>query len=89
MPALFAALLLVNLLTLLAFRADKAAAVARTPRMPERRLLALAALGGTPAAYAARRLWRHKTVKQPFTAQLHGIAALQCLALAAALWRLS
>jgi uncharacterized membrane protein YsdA (DUF1294 family) len=81
-------LLLVNLLTLLAFRADKAAAIVRARRVPETRLLALAAIGGTPAAYAARRLWRHKTRKQPFTAQLHGIAALQALLLAAALWRL-
>lgn len=81
-------LLVVNLLTLLAFRSDKQAARARAPRMPERRLLALAALGGTPAAYAARRIWRHKTRKQPFTAQLHGLAALQCALLALALWHL-
>lgn len=81
-------LLVVNLLTLLAFRSDKQAARARAPRMPERRLLALAALGGTPAAYAARRIWRHKTRKQPFTAQLHGLAALQCALLAFALWHL-
>lgn len=86
--ALPAFLLLVNLLTLIAFRTDKAAAVARDRRVPEARLLALAAIGGTPAAYAARRIWRHKTRKQPFTAQLHGIAALQSLLLAAALWRI-
>lgn len=86
MMAVVAYLVLVNLLTFLAFRADKAAAVGRARRVSERRLLALAAAGGTPAAYAARGIWRHKTVKQPFTAQLHGIAALQCALLAAALW---
>jgi uncharacterized membrane protein YsdA (DUF1294 family) len=86
--SLLAFLALVNLLTLLAFRSDKQAAIARSPRVPESRLLALAAIGGTPAAYAARQLWRHKTRKQPFTAQLHGIAALQCVLLALALWHL-
>jgi uncharacterized membrane protein YsdA (DUF1294 family) len=85
--ALLGFLLLVNALTLLVFRADKAAAAARARRVPERRLLALAAIGGTPAAYAARRVWHHKTRKQPFTARLHGIAALQALLLAATLLR--
>lgn len=80
-------LILLNLLTLLAFRSDKIAAARNLPRFSEATLLWLAALGGTPGAYAGRRLFRHKTRKQPFTAQLHGIAALQCLLLAAAAWR--
>lgn len=83
-----ALLALVNLVTLRAFRSDKQRAISCAPRVPESRLLALAAIGGTPAAYAARTLWRHKTRKQPFTAQLHGIAAVQCVLIALALWQL-
>lgn len=45
-------------------------------------MLALALLGGTPGAYAGRRLFRHKTRKQPFSDRLFGILVLQ-LALAA------
>jgi hypothetical protein len=46
------------------------------------------ALRGTPAAYAVRRTWRHKTRKQPFKGRLHAIAAAQALLLATALWHL-
>jgi uncharacterized membrane protein YsdA (DUF1294 family) len=34
-------------------------------------------LGGSPGAYLGRRLFRHKTRKQPFVSNLHGIAFLQ------------
>ena len=53
------------------------------PRIPERELLFLAALGGTPGAYAARHLFRHKTRKQPFSDRLRIIAFAQVMALAA------
>jgi uncharacterized membrane protein YsdA (DUF1294 family) len=43
----------------------------------EGNLLALAAIGGTPGAFLARHLFRHKTRKQPFTTYLVLIAALQ------------
>lgn len=60
------------------FGIDKARATARRGRrVPERRLLLCAALGGTPGAYAARWLLRHKTRKQPFVRHLHLIAAGQ------------
>ena len=51
--------------------------------MSEARLLGLAFLGGSPGAYAARRLFRHKTRKQPFSGNLHAIAVLQLAVLAA------
>ena len=72
-------LLAVNGLSFLAFAADKFCAKHGFWRVPEMRLLLLAALGGTPAAYAARRLFRHKTHKQPFSRRLHTIAWIQVL----------
>lgn len=90
MLAIFLAiLLLLNLTSLLAFRSDKIAAVRGLPRFSEAHLLWLAALGGTPGAYAGRRIFRHKTRKQPFSTQLHGIAALQVLLLGVLAWRLA
>lgn len=65
-------------LTFALFAVDKARASARRGRrVPERRLLLCAVLGGTPGAYAARWVLRHKTRKQPFVGRLHGIAAGQ------------
>lgn len=48
--------------------------------MPERRLLILAALGGTPAALLARTLLRHKTRKTGFSLALWSILAVQAAA---------
>ena len=70
-------LIAINIATLLAFRSDKAAAAAGRRRIPERDLLVLAMLGGTPAALAARQLFRHKTRKQPFSTYLLLITAAQ------------
>ncbi|MFX7804552.1 DUF1294 domain-containing protein, partial [Acinetobacter baumannii] len=52
-------------------------------RIPERTLLLLALIGGTPGAYAGRWLFRHKTRKQPFVGRLHAIAVVQAGLLAA------
>ena len=72
------ALLAINLATFAAFGWDKAAAGRRgQSRIPERTLLALAALGGSPAALLARQTLRHKTRKQPFVAWLFLIVFLQ------------
>lgn len=67
----------VNLATFLCFQADKALARAGMRRIRERDLLSLAALGGSPAAFLARHLFRHKTRKEPFSTHLMLIAALQ------------
>lgn len=69
--------LLVNVLTWVAFRLDKQRALAAKPRIPERHLLMLAALGGSPAAHAARQRFRHKTQKQPFSSKLRRIVRIQ------------
>lgn len=81
------ALIAVNFLAFAAFGVDKAKAEAGAWRISEGTLLRLALFGGTPGAYAGRALFRHKTRKQPFSGNLHMIAALQIIALAAlAVW---
>ena len=88
--ALVLALIALNFVTFIAFGIDKARAEDRARRIAESTLLTFALLGGTLGAYAGRRLFRHKTRKQPFGSQLFTIAAGQMLALGALLgWWLS
>lgn len=75
------ALVAINAITFLRFGRDKTRAVRRLRRVAERELLILALIGGTPGAFAARHLFRHKTRKQPFSAWLMLIAAVQAGAL--------
>ncbi len=56
---------------------DKAQAQGGGSRVPEVVLHLLGALGGTPGAFAAMRLFRHKTSKQPFGAIFLLIVAAQ------------
>ena len=70
-------LVIVNLWTMLTFWRDKQRAVAGERRIPESDLLVLALAGGSPGALLARRLFRHKTRKQPFSTQLFVIVAIQ------------
>jgi uncharacterized membrane protein YsdA (DUF1294 family) len=75
-------LIVLNLFTILRFWQDKQRAVAGERRIPEADLLGLALIGGSPGALVARRLFRHKTNKQPFSTWLFLIVALQAGALA-------
>jgi uncharacterized membrane protein YsdA (DUF1294 family) len=75
------ALILVNGWTILSFQDDKQRAVAGRRRIPESNLLGLALIGGSPGALLARRMFRHKTRKEPFSTQLFLIIALQIGAL--------
>lgn len=68
---------LVNAWTMLRFWQDKQRAIAGRRRIPEANLLGLALIGGTPGAFAARRLFRHRTRKEPFSTRLMLIAAIQ------------
>ena len=71
------ALALVNAWTMLRFWQDKQRAIAGERRIRESDLLGLAFIGGSPGALLARRLFRHKTRKEPFSTQLFLIVALQ------------
>lgn len=70
-------LLLVNLFTVLRFWQDKQRAIEGKRRIPESDLLGFALIGGSPGALLARRCFRHKTRKEPFSTQLLVIVALQ------------
>lgn len=87
LPVLLFWLVAINGWTLWRFRADKRRAIRGMRRIPEAELLRLALLGGTPGALAARRLFRHKTRKQPFSTWLMLIAAVQ-IGAAAGFWLL-
>ncbi len=80
----------INLAAFAAFGIDKRRAETGDRRIREDTLLRLALLGGCPGAYAGRRLFRHKTRKQPFSDRLFTIAVLQIAAVAgAATWILT
>jgi uncharacterized membrane protein YsdA (DUF1294 family)/cold shock CspA family protein len=64
------------------YRADKTAAERGAWRVPEANLHAVALLGGWPGALVARRVFRHKTKKQPFRTIFWGTVIANCLALA-------
>ena len=67
----------INCWTVLRFWQDKRRAAAGHRRISEADLLWLALIGGSPGAFAARSLFRHKTRKEPFSTRLQVIAALQ------------
>jgi uncharacterized membrane protein YsdA (DUF1294 family) len=70
-------LALINAVTVFFFWWDKRRAIEGERRIRESDLLGLAFVGGTPGAFLARHLFRHKTRKQPFSTYLMLIAALQ------------
>jgi len=70
-------LVAINLWTMLRFWQDKRRAIVGARRIPEASLLGLALVGGSPGAIAARRLFRHKTQKQPFSFYLVLIVLIQ------------
>lgn len=59
-------LLLINVLTLAMYGADKMAARRAMRRVPEATLLVFGLIGGWPGAIIGQQLFRHKTKKQPF-----------------------
>ena len=65
---------------------DKRRAETGDRRISERRLLGWAWLGGAIGTYAASRLVRHKTRKQPFASKMVGLCAAEIVLLG--LWAL-
>lgn len=76
-------LVLINGLTWLAYWADKRAARYSQRRVPEKTLHLLAFLGGTPAAFAAQKMLRHKTRKTSFRMMFLLVFLLQLAAIVA------
>ncbi|GAA4087227.1 DUF1294 domain-containing protein [Nocardioides kongjuensis] len=75
---LAAAYVVLSLVALVLYRADKRAAQRGEWRTRESTLHLVALLGGWPGALAGRRLFRHKTRKQPFVAVLWLTVATNC-----------
>lgn len=79
--AVLVCFLAVNAAAYAAIAYDKAMAVRGRRRVPERRLLGLALIGGSVGAVAAQRVLRHKTQKEPFRSRLRAILVLHGLML--------
>jgi uncharacterized membrane protein YsdA (DUF1294 family) len=77
-------LIAANLIAFLLMVVDKRRAETGERRISERTLLRWAALGGVFGTFAASRLIRHKTRKQPFAGTMHLLLAAEILLLA--LW---
>lgn len=70
-------LVVVNIVCFAAFALDKRRARNKQQRLSERSLLWLCAVGGSVGGLIARRLLRHKTVKEPFSTILGIIWVVQ------------
>lgn len=66
-----------SLLTFAVFGADKAKAIRNKWRIPERTLLLLAVLGGSPGALAGMLFFRHKIRKIKFYIGIPAILFMQ------------
>jgi len=64
------------------YGADKSAAEQGRWRTSESTLHTIALVGGWPGALVARRVFRHKTIKQPFRTIFWGTVLANCVALA-------
>ncbi len=83
MPALLlAAYGLLSGVAFIMYGADKATAVQGRWRTSEYSLHTIALVGGWPGALVARRVFRHKTTKQPFRTIFWGTVIANCVALA-------
>ncbi len=79
-------LVLFNIVTFCLYWWDKEAAREGHWRVSEPRLLQFAFFGGSLGAFAAQRILRHKTRKEPFRTRLMAILILHALLIPAALF---
>ena len=86
LPWLLAYLAGVNLTTILLYGYDKLAARARYSRVPEKTLHIFAFAGGTPGAFLAQGLFRHKTSKSSFRTAFWILAGIQAAIIIWAIW---
>ena len=77
-----AAYALFSAVAFLMYAADKSAAEQGKWRTKESTLHTIALVGGWPGALVARRVFRHKTTKQPFRTIFWGTVVANCIALA-------
>lgn len=70
----------------IAFWRDKRAARRGAWRIRERTLLGIAAAGGFPGAYVARRHLRHKTVDRAFSVRLHAVTVIHLACVLTVMW---
>ena len=80
--------LLINVLTMAMYGADKQAARKGMCRVPEATLLVFGVTGGWPGAIVGQQLFRHKTQKQPFKTWFMLSVILNLVVLVLAAWRL-
>ena len=73
-------LALINTATFIAFWVDKKQSMTGGYRISEKTLLTLALFGGSPAAFIASRLFRHKTKKGSFRAMFWLVVIVQMVA---------
>lgn len=78
-------LLLVNVIAFVMYGIDKRRAKKEAWRIPEARLLLVAAAGGSVGAWLGMKVWRHKTLHKKFR---YGVPAIFMLQVALALYML-
>lgn len=73
----------INVLTFIAYGMDKRKAKRKQWRVPEARLLTMAALGGSLGAWLGMQIWHHKTLHWKFRL---GVPLIIIIQLMLALW---
>ena len=86
MDGLIAWLLAVNLVTILVYGYDKWVAGSNLTRVPERVLLVLALVGGTPGALLGMRVFHHKTSKESFRLKFWAVMLVQVVMVIGYYW---
>ena len=86
MDAILIYLVIINVVTFLAFGLDKLKAKADAWRIPEKTLLGLAVIGGSVGAIFAIRVFRHKTLHRSFRYGIPAILMAQIALIAALIY---